>query len=168
MAPVRRTSAALILVLTGALLVGACGDDAEQRGSGAQPAPGTETLEQGLFDEIPRFPRSEPLGPRSEEAGVVAQSFRARDASPQQILDFYTGNLEGWNLVTPPQPPGETASTLRGEWAREQWLLTITASPAPTVEGDNATAIVAYSQYSLSLRRGDPPEPSHHPKRPAT
>ncbi len=138
------------LLIAGLLLAG-CGTNDERRGSGAQPAPGTETFEQGLFDEIPRFPRSEPLAPRTEKSDVVAQSFRARGATPEQIFDFYRGSLDGWDLVTLAQPPGETADTLRGKWAREQWILTISASPAPTVEGQNESAIVAYSQYSLSL-----------------
>ena len=140
-----------VLVVIAAAAVGACGGGEERRGTGAQPAPRTDTFEQGLFDEIPRFPRSEPLGPRSEKSDVVAQSFRAEGAAPEQVLDYYRASLEGWDLVTPPRPIGEAGSTLRGKWARENWLLTISASPAPTVEGQNETALTVSSQYSLSL-----------------
>lgn len=129
----------------------ACGggtDDA--RGSGAQPAPDVTTFEQGVFDEIPRYPRSEPLGPRSEKDGVVAQSFEARDASPAQVLDFFQQRLESWDLISQPAPIGE--GTYRGQWARAKWILTISSTPAPTLEPDSEPAQgTLLSQYSLSL-----------------
>lgn len=139
------------MLVAAALAMGACSPNEDERGSGAQPAPGTDTFEQGLFDEIPHFPRSEPLGPRSEESDVVAQSFRARDATPEQVMEFYRASLDGWDVVTPPRPPGENPDTLRAKWSREQSILTIAASPAPSVEGQNEAARVEYSQYSLSL-----------------
>lgn len=139
------------MVVAAVLAMGACSPNEERRGSGSQPAPGTETFEQGLFDEIPHFPRSEPLGPRSEESDVVAQSFRARDATPEQVMEYYRASLDDWDVVTPPRPPGENPDTLRGKWSRDQWILIISASPAPAVGEPPEAARVEYSQYSLSL-----------------
>lgn len=82
---------------------------------------------------------------------MVARSFRARDATPERVLGFYRANLDTWDLVNPPRPPGETTGVLRAKWARDDWILTIAASSAPTVEGENEAARTEYTQYSLSL-----------------
>lgn len=147
----------MLVVLVVATVIGACGDG--ERRAEDQPVPTTDRFGTGIFDEIPRFPRSDPLGPRHQESDVVAQSFRVVGARPEQILDYYEENLVNWELITPPRPPGETSTTLRGRWARDRWILTISATTAPTLENENHTDVADfYSQYSLSLAPGPPGE----------
>lgn len=147
-------------VLAAVALVGAgCGDDDEvQRGVGDQPAPGTDTFEQGLFDEVPRYPRSGPLGPRSEaeESDVVAQSFAGIDVLPEDLLAFYAQELPvaapPWEQLRGPEQIG--AGTWRGTWVRDAWQLTVSAQEAPSLDdalGPDAAQGTFYSQYSLTL-----------------
>lgn len=141
-------------------LVG-CGDDdtaetqqGAERGVGAQPAPRTDTFEQGLFDELPHPPRSEPLGTRSEKRDVVSQSFRVRDSLPDEVLAFYEQRLAGeWAELEDPQQIG-AGPTWRGVWERDNWELTVSATEAPTLNetADPEAALGnVFSQYSLSL-----------------
>lgn len=123
--------------------------DAEPR-EGTQPAPDVTTFEQGVFDEVPRFPRSEPLGSRSEKGGVVAQSFRAFGATPKSVLDYYTRSLPGWEQVEPITQTG--TEDFRARWARDAWTLLVTAAPAPTTsDGNQADVPEPKTQYSLTL-----------------
>ncbi len=135
----------LMVVVLGAQ---ACGD-AESR-EGTQPTPEVTTFEQGVFDDVPRFPRSEPLGSRSEKGAVVAQSFRAFGATPRAVLDYYTGSLPGWEQVEPVAQTG--AADFRAKWAKDGWALLVTAAPAPTTsDGNQADIPEPKTQYSLTL-----------------
>jgi len=123
--------------------------DAESR-AGTQPAPDVTTFEQGVFDDIPRFPRSEPLGSRSEKAGVVAQSFRAFGATPRSVLDYYARSLPRWEQIEPITQTGTV--DFRARWARDGWTLLVTAAPAPTVsDGNQADVPEPKTQYSLTV-----------------
>jgi hypothetical protein len=145
----------------GAVLVlglGACGDDGEEtrteRGIGAQPAPGADTFEQGLFDGLPHPPRSDPLGPRTEKADVVSQSFQVRDSLPVDVLAFYEQHLTGeWGERQDPRQIG-AGPTWKGVWVRDTWELTVSATEAPTLNqttDPEAALNNVFSQYSLSL-----------------
>ena len=135
----------LIVVAVGAQ---ACGD-AESR-EGTQPAPEVSTFEQGVFDDIPRFARSEPMGSRSEKGGVVAQSFRAFGATPKTVLDYYAGSLPEWEQVEPITSTG--TADFRAKWAKDGWTLLVTAAPAPTAsDGNQADTPEPKTQYSLTL-----------------
>lgn len=150
--------------LAAVVLVGAgCGDDDDsaatqdgaERGVGDQPAPGTDTFEQGLFDEIPRYRPSEAVGPRNEENDIVTQSFRARDSLPDEILAFYVRQLEApWQVQDDPQQIG-AGGTWRGVWIRDNWRLIVSATRAPALEGEpiepGAAQGTLHSQYSLTL-----------------
>lgn len=145
-------------VFLGALLLPlgpGCAGGAEERAAD-QPVTKDTSFGSGRFDELPRFSRSEPLGPRAEKAGAVSQSFKAEGASPTQILDFYARRLEdaGWDVVEPVHELG--VGTVRGRWAEPKWMLTVSASAAPTLPAPDG-AIQAYSQYSLSLRPAEVP-----------
>ncbi|MGH9039790.1 MAG: hypothetical protein ACRDZ3_06130 [Acidimicrobiia bacterium] len=160
----------LMLVVGGvvgvvAFVTGACanGDDSggptrsqsgAERAIGDQPAPGVSTFEQGLFDEIPRYQPSEPLGPRSEETDVVAQSFRARDVKPVELLAFYQARLEPrWERLEEPRRIG-VGNTWQGAWGLDRWRLTISATEAPALEeatGPAAAQATFHTQYNLSL-----------------
>lgn len=127
-ARVARLTVTAVLVLSAACATG----DVEERPE-AQPVPGRADFGPGIFDELPRYSRSEPLGPRNETDGVVSQSFSARNTDPQQILSFYGRRLEeaGWSAVEPVTELGP--GTYRAQWGRPQWLLTVSASTAPTI-----------------------------------
>ena len=134
-------------LVLGALAVAGCGRDEAREGT--QPAPGTNTFEQGVFDDLPRFPRSEPLGPRTEEAGTVSQSFRAEGVTPEGVLDYYETALEGWEPVP---EAARTAAPFRQRWARDDWTLVVSASEAPALPDQTPTASgPVATQYSLVL-----------------
>lgn len=141
-------AASLTLLFAVALVTAACGGTDSDEGT--QPAPAVTTFEQGVFDDIPLFPRSEPLGPRHEEDGVVAQSFRAYGTTPRGVLEHYVGSLPAWDLVEPVTPTGTT--TYRARWVRDGWSLLITSGPAPaTSDGNQADVPEPHTQYSLTV-----------------
>lgn len=136
---------ALLLLLLGGL--GACGVNASDR---TQPAPNVSTFEVGTFDDLPRPPRSDPLGDRSDAGGVVTRSYRVTGTSPRQVLDFYVGELRGRGWA-PGQPVEMIGSgTFRGTWTKDGNELTVSSTTAPTLGQDDGSAQVD-SQYSLSL-----------------
>ena len=132
-----------------------CDGDTDERAAD-QPVTGDTGLGYGNFDELPRYSRSEPLGPRTEKAGAVSQSFKAEGATPTEILAFYARRLEeaGWNVVEPVHQLG--VGTVRARWAQPEWMLTVSANAAPTLN-EPAGASQASSQYSLSLRPVEAP-----------
>lgn len=146
---------AVLFIVAVLAMAASCDGDTDERAAD-QPVTGETAFGYGNFDELPRFSRSEPLGPRTEKAGAVSQSFKAEGATPTQILDFYARRLEeaGWNVVEPVHQLG--AGTVRGRWAQPKWMLTVSASAAPTLN-EPAGAIQAHSQYSLSLRPAEAP-----------
>lgn len=142
------TRGARTLLVALALAATGCGEVESRQGT--QPAPGVTTFEQGAFDDIPRFPRSEPLGSRSEKAGIVAQSFRAFGATPRAVLEYYVSSLPGWDQVEPITQTGTT--DFRARWAKDGWALLVTSAPAPTTsDGNPADAPEPRTQYSLTL-----------------
>lgn len=126
------------------LAAAACGGRGAP-GPEAQPGPDVTTFVEGEFDQLPRYPRSEPAGNRSEKAGTTAQTFRVENATAEQILDFYAGNLNGWEQVEAPHRVG--SGSYRGVWQRGDRRLTVSAARAPTA-GDEKEVV---SQFSLSL-----------------
>ncbi|MDP8992415.1 MAG: hypothetical protein M3N31_05080 [Actinomycetota bacterium] len=127
-----------------ALVVAGCGGDRQER-EGAQTAPAVTTFEQGRFDDLPLFPRSDPIGPRSEKEGVIARSYTARGTTPERLLQFYEDKLTQWRQVEPVRKFG--TSSYRAKWARDNWLLEVSSGASPALDdaGD------AQVQYSLVL-----------------
>ncbi len=138
-----------LAVLTGALALvfAACAPRGEEPAT--QPAPDVTTFEQGVFDDLPQFPRSDPVGPRTEKDGVVARSYRARGTSPDQVLEFYREALDGWNMVTPIERLG--VGTVRAEWIRKDYRLLVSATRERTLDAPDDAANPVVSQYSLTL-----------------
>ena len=132
----------VLLVL--ASVASACGADGRRD---AQPAPGVSVFRDGRFDEIPRYPRTDPLGGAVEKGDVVSQSFVARNATPHQVLEYYERSLAGWSVVEPVRAVGEGA--VRGAWAKDGRHLVVSAGLAPTVEADDPERPMA--QYNLQL-----------------
>lgn len=126
------------------VLLGSCGRDEPTQ---TQPAPDGAGFAQGAFDDIPRHPRSTELGPRTEKDGVVAQSFKTQGASPEQVLAWYSENLQGWTVDEPASKIGSSA--YRGRWLRDDRFLVVSASTAAALPDAGAGDVV--TQYSLSL-----------------
>ena len=121
-----------------------CRSEAEREGT--QPDPDVTTFEQGRFDDLPQFPRSDPLGTRSEKGGVVSRSFVAKGATPEQVMQFYERSLQAWRQVEPSHLVGTSAH--RAKWARDDWLVEVSASNYASSIDD---AMEVRVQYSLVL-----------------
>ena len=137
------------VVMTMAAVTAACGGGTSSDSQSAQPTPNVTTFEPGRFDDLPKFPRSEALGPRHEKDGVVARSFRATGTRPEQVLDYYRTSLgEQWTLLQAPEQIG--VGTYRGDWTSGDWQLRVSATAEPELDLDNASAERTV-QYSLTL-----------------
>lgn len=144
-----RSLVALALAQTGALA--ACGDGERPE---AQPVEDGAAFDEGVFGELPRFPKSTPLGEVARSEATVSRSYRATMATPDTVLDFYEESLVDWQVVEAPRQIG-AGSTMRGVWRNGPLELTVSATEAPTVPeeaADSGDARALVSQYSLSLR----------------
>jgi hypothetical protein len=140
-----------LLVAAIVVAVATAGCQSADTDPAAQPVPGDTTFEQGRFDDIPQFPRSEPVGPRTDVGVVVTRSYRAAGASPSQILEFYRDALdERWQMAAEIEKLG--VGTFRADWISEDHRLRVSATEAPTLESENDAADTVVAQYSLSLQ----------------
>ena len=145
---VTRLRFVLTAIVLAALLGVGCG--AQEDPPVAQPAPGVTTFEPGRFDDLPQYSRSEPLGPRSEEKGVVSRSFKVPGASPEQVLDFYVDALEEpWRLLSGVEKLG--AGTFRADWVTEDHLLRVSTTREPELDSTDDASETFVTQYSLTL-----------------
>ena len=145
----------VVLLLAGAAL-GACGSDDDTRDGGdAQPAPDVTTFAAGDFGEIPLPPLAEPAGERSEQQGVVVQSFFVRNRTAEEVLELYRTYFEGEGVATilPPEPFGNDA--WRGRWLLDGRELLVSATPAPSVDGGEVEHADVVTQMSLELSPAD-------------
>lgn len=152
----------LLSVLLLSVALASCGED-EPGGPDAQPTPDQTVFGPGLFDQLPHPGGSEPVGPKTQEQGVVARSYKLDNAVPSEVMDFYEDALaDDWRLIDPVEQIGPAENpTYRGQWRRGEWVLIVTASAAPTLKGtapgETRDPTV---QYSLSLepiaREGTP------------
>jgi hypothetical protein len=118
-----------------------CGGRSQER-EGTQPAPAVTTFEEGSFDDLPLFPRSDPIGPRTEKEGVIARSYTARGTTPERLLQFYEDKLPGWRQMEPVRKFG--TSSYRAKWARDNWFLEISSGASPALD-DAGDAQIHYS-----------------------
>ncbi|MFP5254573.1 MAG: hypothetical protein ACLGI8_01860 [Acidimicrobiia bacterium] len=98
---------------------------------------------------MPLYPRSDPFGTRTEEDGIVTQSFKAVGATPTQVIDFYVETLteQGW---TEAEPAFRDDTSGRADFVDGDRRLEVSATTATDqAEGDPAGQVV---QYSLVLR----------------
>ena len=136
----KRFSAVLAAVaLVAAAVLSAC-DDADPE---AQPVEDAAVFDDGIFGELPLFPKSTPVGEVARTDDTVRRSYRATMASPAVVLEFYEDSLVDWEVVETPKQIG-AGSTVRGIWRDGDLELTVSAN-----SGDADTVV---SQYSLSLR----------------
>lgn len=136
----RKGTRAAAMGAVAALAMG-CGSGGHPR---AQPAPGVTAFTGGAFDQIPLFPRSEPLGARNNTTTISQQSFQATGADAEQVVDWYRDHLNGWTVIQAPHGTG--ATDFAGEWEKGDRRLRVTAGPAPTL-GPRSTI-----QFSLLVR----------------
>lgn len=141
----RRTAALVAASGVFAAVLAGCGDGDRPE---AQPAPDVTRFVEGSFEDVPLFPRSEPVSQRHEKNDTTAQSYKARNTTAEQVLRFYDERLPGWQQLGPVEKVGATA--YRGEWVRGGRRLLVSAAPAPGLgESDEIEAPVV--QYSLTL-----------------
>lgn len=142
-----RPTVTVFLVLA-VLVAAGCGDDEQPE---AQPAPDVTAFTTGDFGELPRPPRSEPAGERSERNGVVARSFFVRNMTPEEVLAFYrdTFGANDIQVISPPEPFGP--DNWRGTWLVDDRELLVSATPAPTAEGEKVDGSDLSTQFSLEL-----------------
>lgn len=151
----RAAARAHAVALTGvALLVvvaaGAC--RAEEPEPATQPAPDVTTFEPGKFDDLPLFPRSDPLGPRTDEDGVVARSYRAVGTTAREVVEYYRSTLAtDWTLASAPEQLGPR--TYRADWVTDEYRLRVSATEGETLESGDTPSAEEAVQYSLTLRQ---------------
>lgn len=149
---VRKSLFCVALVAAIAPVVVACGDNESQ--PEAQPLEDSAEFDEGVFGDLPLYPRSAPLGDVARTEDSVSRSYRATMASPAMVLEFYEDSLVDWQVVEAPKQIG-AGETMRGVWRDGEFELTVSATAGPTVPEENGTGggdNVEASQYSLSLR----------------
>ncbi len=138
----------VLMVLSCCLLVVGCGGSGHAGTDSARPERVNGTVSR--FDDLPRYPRSRALGPRTRnDNGVLTQSFAVSGATPDVIVEYLIDVLprHGWHAVNPPSADGE--ATRRGVWQDGQLHLVVATSPAPTLPSSDAAT--QESQYSFLL-----------------
>lgn len=143
---VRRSARRLGCVLSVAALAACGGDGDDLDDEGAQPAPPVSTFEQGQFDDLPLPTDAEPVGPRSEQDGIVTRSYEVQGMVPRDVIDFYEQTLEeqGWSAVE----IEEMREGYRGDWTTEEWNLRVSANEARGLAEDSGEPT---TQISLVL-----------------
>ena len=136
---------ALSLVLLVVLPV-ACTNGDNSDPIDAQPAPGVSTFKPGGFDDLPRYRGSTEAGSRSEDGGVISQSFFAEGTDPQLIIDFYRSELQGWDF-SGERDVGNGLTAEFTETGEDGRRLEVSA----TRSAEDATGVDAAVQYSLVL-----------------
>ena len=134
-----------------ALVIAACGGDDVESDPAAQPAPDVTTFEQGDFSGIPVPPLAEEAGTRTEENGIVTQSFFVRNRTPDEILEFYATYFRNEGVQVIREPANVSGVTWRGWWLLDDRELLISAIPAPTAEGAETEHADVVTQMSLEL-----------------
>ena len=119
-----------------------------------QPSSQGSHLEAGELAALPLPGGTAPFGAPTQQDGTVTRSFKVTALAPADVLQFYAEALpdRGWAVSA---PPAERGDVWRGQWARNDRLLQVTAEPDVddgTDTGDGAPT----SQLDLELR-ADPP-----------
>jgi predicted small secreted protein len=116
-----------VLLVAGAFLGAACGTTSGFATD--QPTQGKfGRFEAGELDALPVPGGAAPFGAPSQQNKAVTQSFKVTGLAPGDVLHFYAGALrdQGWVASTSPTGDGDV---WRGQWARNDRLLQVTAEP---------------------------------------
>jgi hypothetical protein len=132
------------------VLASACGNGSSDDPA-VQPSPDVTTFADGDFAGIPLPPLGEEAGQRSEEDGIVTQSFFVRNRTPEAVLDFYADYFRSQDIdvITPPRSVG--GATWRGWWFVDGRELLVTALPASATGGAETERADVVTQMSLEL-----------------
>lgn len=126
----------------------------------ALPADDAPVFVSGDFGEIPVHPLAEEVGEKTKKDGVVAQSFRIRNTSRDQLFAWYEERLDGWVQEAAPAAVGDAPDAAwRARWTRQDKRLIITVSQAPALDKGGSPDEDSVLQYSLSLEPADAPLP---------
>lgn len=125
-----------------AVVLGACGSSSSP--PRAQPAPDVTVFRTGGFDQLPRYPRTQEVSQQTSKSGVVSQSFSVSNTTPEQVLQFYSDHLVGWQVTEPVHAVG--TDVYRGAWVKGDRELLVTSSKAPTISNGEPAV-----EYSLEL-----------------
>lgn len=80
---------------------------------------------------------------------MVARSYKATGASPQQVLEFYRDGLPPrWKMVAPIEKLG--VETFQADWVDESYRLRVSATRESLLDTDDDARDAAVSQYSLT------------------
>jgi hypothetical protein len=106
----------------------------------------------GRFEDLPLPPRSDPLGTRSEQDGLVARSYQVEGSAAVDVMEFYRSALPdlGYEVLMEPRRSG--TSTIQAEWTKGDLDLRVTATDATGLGGDTNPTGSVMTQYSLTLR----------------
>lgn len=142
-----RSFAIAVALLLGTTAGAACGGD--DQGPEAQPDPDASRFVEGDFDDLPRYPRSEPFGPKSEKRGIITQSFRATGATPDAVIEYFRTAMQqrGWE---PAEPVFRDDTASRVDFVTDEHRLEVSAVVADA--NDSESTDNAAVQYSLVLR----------------
>lgn len=141
------------------VLVGACGGGSDAPPD-AQPSGDDAVFVSGDFGDVPIHPLADAVGEKSNAEGVVAQSFRLRNTSREELFSWYEERLDGWVQEARPQPIGDSPqASWRARWTRSDRRLIVTVSEAPTLSQEGSSTDDVVLQYSLSLEPADRPLP---------
>lgn len=142
----------LVIAVALASVVVSAGCDTGDGAPETQPAPATNRFtDDGIFDALPQYPRSDPAGPRREVDDAVIRTWEVRNAAPDGVLRYYREALAGagWHEV---DQPHAVHDSWRGSWRREGAMLEVSAGPAPTADAGSSSSPDPVTQYSLTLR----------------
>lgn len=92
-----RTVLCVLMAMMAALMLASSACSTNDQG--AQPAPGAPVFKPSGFKDLPRYPNSREAGGLSVKNGVETQSFLVDGASPQNVMDFYKKELNGWTAA---------------------------------------------------------------------
>lgn len=151
-----------VLVLALGATAGCAGEAEPQRTQppAAQPAEDAPVFVEGDFGTIPIHPLAEEAGTKTQEDGVVAQSFTIRNTSTDDLFAWYHARLSGWTQETAPQVlGGAEAASWRATWTRGEQRLIVTVSEAPETATEGGAEPEVLLQYSLSLEPIGRPAP---------
>ena len=143
MAQVRRRMPArplaLLATLLGAAMVMAlagCSSGEDE----AVPSPGGTMFAEGDLSEVPLPTGAIPIGPRSEDEGVVSRSYGVENLPPNEIAVRMDTDLRaaGWEELLAFEESGR--QVYRGEYAKDERRLEVALSPGAGLSEEGPTA----------------------------
>ncbi len=135
-------SAAVLLVSFG-IGIGACSSAGNRNTTGARRSSNGGSV---VFDALPQYKDATPVGSPNVHGTKTTQTFTVDNASPKEVLAFYSEKLASWEVISKPHALGQSPQAdWGGTWKRGNQRLLVSAAESPG-SGHGRT------QYSLDLR----------------